>query len=67
MNLQDEPGMTPLHHAANLTRKEPPKMIELLIDRNNVNAIDDTHHAPLHLASNKETAELLIDAGADEC
>ncbi len=41
-------------------------MIKLLIDRGaNVKAIDDTHHTPLHLASNKETAQLLIDAGAD--
>ncbi len=41
-------------------------MIKLLIDRGaNVRAIDDTHHTPLHLASNKETAQLLIDAGAD--
>ena len=41
-------------------------MIKLLIDRGaNVKAIDDTHHTPLHWASNKETAELLIDAGAD--
>lgn len=67
VNLQDEPGMTPLHHAANADSKGSHlKMIELLIDRGaNVNAIDDTHHTPLHLASNKETAELLIDAGAD--
>jgi len=67
VNLQDEPGMTPLHHAANGDSKGSHlKMIELLIDRGaHVNAIDDTHHTPLHLVSNKETAELLIDAGAD--
>ena len=67
VNLQDEPGMTPLHHAANADSKGSHlKMIELLIDRGaNVNAIDGTHHTSLHLASNKEAAELLIDAGAD--
>ena len=67
VNLQDEPGMTPLHHAVNDDWKGSHlKMIKLLIDRGaNVKAIDDTHHTPLHWASNKETAELLIDAGAD--
>ena len=41
-------------------------MVKLLIDRGaNVRAIDDTHHTPLHWASNKGTAALLIDAGAD--
>ena len=41
-------------------------MVKLLIDRGaNVKAIDDTHHTPLHGASNKETAELLIDAGVN--
>jgi len=67
VNLQDEPGMTPLHHAVNDDWKGSHlKMIELLIDRGaNVNAIDDTHHTPLHLASSKEIARLLIDAGAD--
>jgi len=67
VNLQDEPGMTPLHHAVNDDWKGSHlKMIKLLIDQGaNVKAIDDTHHTPLHLASNKRTAELLIDAGAD--
>ena len=67
VNLQDEPGMTPLHHAVNSDWKgKNRKMVKLLIDRGaNVNAIDDTRHTPLHLASNKGTAELLIDAGAD--
>ena len=67
VNLQDEPGMTPLHHAVNDDWKGSHlKMIKLLIDRGaNVKAIDDTHHTPLHMASNKETAELLINAGAD--
>ena len=67
VNLQDELGMTPLHHAVNADWKgRNRKMIKLLIDRGvNVKAIDDTHHTPLHMASNKETAELLIDAGAD--
>ena len=67
VNLQDEPGMTPLHHAVNADWKgRNHKMIKLLIDRGaNVKAIDDTHHTPLHMASNKENAELLIDAGAD--
>ena len=67
VNLQDEPGMTPLHHAVNSDWKGKNfEMIKFLIDRGaNVKAIDDTHHTPLHLASGKETAELLIDAGAD--
>ena len=67
VNLQDEPGMTPLHHAVNADCKgRNHEMVKLLIDRGaNVKAIDDTHHTPLHLASNKETAELLIDAGAN--
>jgi cytohesin len=67
VNLQDEPGMTPLHHAVNSDWKGKNfEMVKLLIDRGaNVKAIDDTHHTPLHWASNKETAELLIDAGAN--
>ena len=67
VNLQDEPGMTPLHHAVNADLKGSNlKMIKLLINWGaNVKAIDDTHHTPLHMASNKETAELLIDAGVD--
>jgi ankyrin repeat protein len=67
VNLQDEPGMTPLHHAVNSDRKGKNfEMVKLLIERGaNVKAIDDTHHTPLHWASNKETAELLIDAGAN--
>ena len=67
VNLQDEPGMTPLHHAVNSDWKGKNfKMVKLLLDRGaNVNAIDDTHHTPLHWASNKETAELLIVAGAN--
>lgn len=66
VNLQDEPGMTPLHHSVNDDYKgSHRKMIKLLVERGaNVKATDDTHHTPLHLASNKETAELLIDAGA---
>ena len=67
VNLQDEPGMTPLHHAVNSDWKGKNfEIVKLLIDRGaNAKAIDDTHHTPLHLASNKETAELLIDSGAD--
>jgi|TARA_B110000438_G_scaffold136378_1_gene131824 ankyrin repeat protein len=67
VNLQDEPGMTPLHHAVNDNWKgRNLEMVKLLIDRGaNVNAINDTHQTPLHMASNKETAELLIDAGAN--
>ena len=55
VNLQDEPGMTPLHHAVNADWKgRNRKMIKLLIDRGaNIKAIDDTHHTPLHMASNK--------------
>ena len=29
------------------------------------NPIDDTHHTPLHMCSNKEIAEMLIDNGAN--
>ena len=67
VNLQDEPGMTPLHRAVNSDWKESHLgMIKLLIERGaNVNAIDDTHHTPLHMASNAAVAGLLIDAGAD--
>lgn len=67
VNLQDEPGMTPLHHAANGDGKgENLAMLKLLIDRGaDANAIDDTHHRPLHLVHRKEAAELLIKAGAD--
>jgi len=67
VNLQDEPGMTPLHHAVNSDYKESHLgMIKLLIERGaDANAIDDTHHTPLHMASNATIASLLIDAGAD--
>jgi ankyrin repeat protein len=66
VNLQDEPGMTPLHHAVNADRKGSHlEMVKLLIERQaNVNAIDDTRYTPLHMASNAATAALLIDAGA---
>ncbi len=59
--------MTPLHHAVNADWKGSHlEMVKQLIDRGaNVRALDDTHDTPLHLASNKETAQLLIDAGAD--
>ena len=67
VNLQDEPGMTPLHHAVNGNWNGTNfDTIKLLIDRGaNVNAIDDTHHTSLHMANNKEIAELLIDKGAN--
>ena len=67
VNLQDEPGMTPLHHAVNSNWKGKNfEIVKLLIERGaNAKAIDDTHHTPLHLADDKETAELLIDSGAD--
>ena len=66
VNLQDEPGNTPLHRATNADWKGSHlEMVKLLIERGaNVNAIDDTHHTPLHLASNAATAALLIEAGA---
>ena len=46
VNLQDEPGMTPLHHAVNSDWKGKNfEMVKLLIDRGaNAKAIDDTHH-----------------------
>ena len=67
VNLQDEPGMTLLHHAVNGNWNGTNfDIIKLLISRGaNVNAIDDTHHTPLHLCNNKEIAELLIDNGAN--
>lgn len=67
VNLQDEPGMTPLHHAVNADhRGSHLEIIQLLIARGaNVKAIDDTHHTPLHLAGYAETAELLLRAGAN--
>ena len=67
VNLQDEPGMTPLHHAVNSNWEGKNfEIVKLLIERGaDAKAIDDTHHTPLHLASKKETAELLIDSGAD--
>jgi len=67
VNLQDEPGMTPLHHAINGNWNGTNfDTIKLLIDRGaNVNALDDTHHTPLHMCNNKEVAELLIDNGAN--
>ncbi len=67
VNLQDEPGMTPLHHAVNGNWNGTNfDTIKLLIDKGaNVNAIDDTHHTPLHMCNNKEIAELLIDKGAN--
>ena len=67
VNLQDEPGMTPLHRAVNSNWKGKNfEIVKLLIERGaDAKAIDDTHHTPLHLASNKETAELLIVSGAD--
>ena len=67
VNLQDEPGMTPLHHAVNGNWNGTNlETIELLISRGAyVNAIDDTHHTPLHMCNNKEIAELLIDSGAN--
>ena len=67
VNLQDEPGMTPLHHAVNGNWNGANfDTIKLLIDRGaNVNAIDDTHHTPLHFCNNKEVAGLIIDNGAN--
>ena len=67
VNLQDEPGMTPLHHAVNSNWKGTNlPMIKLLIERGaDVKKVDDTHHTPLHLARSKEAAQLLIDAGAN--
>ena len=67
INLQDEPGMTPLHHAVNAdVRGSRLEMVKLLLQRGaNVHAVDDTFYTPLHLASHMETAQVLLDAGAD--
>ena len=67
VNLQDEPGMTPLYHAVNTdVRGSRLEMVKLLLQRGaNVHAVDDTFHTPLHLASRMETAQVLLDAGAD--
>ena len=67
VNLQDEPGMTPLHHAVNGNWDGGNfDTIKLLIEKGaNVNAIDDTHHTPLHMCNNKEVAEMLIDNSAN--
>ena len=67
INLQDEPGMTPLHHAVNAdVRGSRLEMVKLLLQRGaNVHAVDDTFYTPLHLASHMETAQVLLDEGAD--
>ena len=67
VNLQDEPGMTPLHHAVNgnWNRANFDTIKLLIVKGANVNAIDDTHHTPLHLCNNKEVAGLIIDNGAN--
>ena len=67
VNLRDEPGMTPLHHAANADwQGSHLEMVKLLVTRGaDVNALDDTRHTPLHLASCAETAAVLLDAGAN--
>jgi len=67
VNLQDEPGMTTLHHAVNTNvRGSRLEMVKLLLQRGaNVHAVDDTFHTPLHLASHTETAQVLLDAGDD--
>ena len=67
INLQDEPGMTPLHHAVNGNWDGTNiNTIKYLIENGaNVNAIDDTHHTPLHLCNNKNIAAFLIEKGAN--
>ena len=67
INLQDEPGMTPLHHAVNGNWDGANiNTIKYLIEKGaNVNAIDDTHHTPLHLCNNENIAALLIEKGAN--
>ena len=56
-----------LHHAVNAdVRGSRLEMVKLLLQRGaNVHAVDDTLYTPLHLASHMETAQVLLDAGAD--
>jgi len=67
VNAKNEPGLTPLHWAVNEDFKGSHReLAKLLIDKGaDVKATDDILDTPLHGASNKETAELLIKAGAD--
>ena len=64
VNMQDEQGCTPLFWAvADDFKGSHREMVALLIARGaDVNAVDDIQTAPLHMASNKETAELLSSA-----
>lgn len=66
VNMQDEPGCTPLHWAVNEDFSGSHiDMIELLIAEGaDVNAEDDLQTTPLQMASNKEAAQILINAGA---
>ena len=70
VNLQDEPGMTPLHHAikGNWNRSNF-DIIKLLIDKGaNVNAECDRGRTPLHEAGyigSLSVVKLLIEKGAD--
>lgn len=67
VNVKDDPGMTLLHWAVNEDFKGSHReMVRFLLERGaKVDARDDIQTTPLHLVSNKETAELLIKAGAD--
>lgn len=56
-------GSTPLHEAAG---RGSEAMVSFLIAKGaDVNAADDRGHTPLFRAGNKETLNLLLDAGAD--
>ena len=67
INSKDEPGWTALHHAVSADWKGSHRgIVKLLIDRGaNVRATCDCKETPLHLVSNRETAILLIEAGAN--
>lgn len=65
MNGQDNCNISP--YGANSNR--PADLVKLLIDSNaDVNARDESHSTPLHLAAlsgSAETVQLLIECGAD--
>jgi ankyrin repeat protein len=67
VNVKDEPGNTLLHWAVNEDfQGSHREMVELLIANGaDVNAVDNIQVTPLHMASNKGTAAILISKGAN--